>query len=78
MLFPIACNHKRAVFAEQIGQWQIAFLVSVSIELENSFADSFLTFICPVCHVWPCPSSTLPMLPMSLMLSLPHSRQERD
>jgi hypothetical protein len=45
MLFPIACNHKRAVFAEQIGQWQIAFLVSVSIELENSFADSFLTFI---------------------------------
>ncbi len=31
-LFFIASNYIRAVFVEQIGQWQIAFLVSVCIE----------------------------------------------
>ena len=45
MLFPITCNDIRAVFTEQIRQWQIPFLVSVSIKFQNSFADSFLTFI---------------------------------
>ncbi len=32
IIFSIASNYIRAVFVEQIGQWQIAFLVSVCIE----------------------------------------------
>lgn len=32
MLFPIAFNYVRTVFTEQVGQCQIAFLVSVCVE----------------------------------------------
>ena len=31
-LFPIAFNHIRTVFTEQVRQWQIAFLISNCIE----------------------------------------------
>ena len=44
-LFFITCNDIRAVFTEQIGQWQIAFLVAVCVKFKNSFAYSFLIFI---------------------------------
>ena len=43
ILFYIACNDIRAVFTEQVRQWQIAFLISVSIKFQDSFADRFLS-----------------------------------
>ena len=36
-----ACNYIRAVFAEQIGQWQITFLVSLCIKFKQSFTHRF-------------------------------------
>ena len=43
ILFSIAYRDIRAVFAEQIGQRQFSFPVSVGIKSQDSFAYRFLS-----------------------------------